>query len=316
MAEIPPSILIALGGNAIVRPGETGTVEAQFRRTRETMARLAWLVGSASPRLAITHGNGPQVGDVLLRGELARTEMGPVPLDVAVADTQGSMGYMIASTLREELHRRSIEREIAAVVTTVLTDANDPAFLEPTKPVGAFYSSLATARRPGWVVREFPPRGFRRVVPSPAPIDVVEKRVVRALFDANVVVVAAGGGGIPVARRASDGRLIGVEAVVDKDLTSAILAAYLGVDTFAIATSVDEVMLDYGTAKARPVARATAAELEAWRAEGQFPAGTMGPKIAAALEFLARGGRRVVITSDERMVDGVLGDAGTQIFRS
>jgi carbamate kinase len=314
VGALPPSILIALGGNAIVRPGERGTIEQQIARTRETMARIAALVGDASPRLVITHGNGPQVGDVLLRGELAKTDMGPIPLDVAVADTQGGMGYMIATSLRDALEARSIRREVAAVVTTVTCDPGDPAFAAPSKPVGAFYPSLALARRPGWVVKEFPPRGFRRVVPSPRPIDVLEKRVVRSLYDAGVIVVAAGGGGVPVVRE-KNGRLRGVEAVVDKDLTSAILASNLGVDTFAVATGVDRIMLDYGSPKARAVDRATAAELRAWRDEGQFPPGTMGPKVDAALEFLARGGARVVVTSDDLIDAGIRGEAGTQIAR-
>jgi len=310
---LPPSLLVALGGNAIVRPGEAGTVASQLARTRESMAELAALLASepqVAPRIAITHGNGPQVGDVLLRGELARTEMGPLPLDMAVADTQGFLGSMLARLLRDELTLRGIRREVVSVVTHVLVDPDDPAFKDPVKPVGAFYRTELQARRPGWVVREFPPRGWRRVVPSPAPLEVVEEESIRLLFDAGAIVVCAGGGGIPVARRE---RLEGVEAVVDKDLTSSLLASALSVDTLAILTGVERIEIDFGTPKARALDRVAASELARWNAEGQFPKGSMGPKVEAALSFLARGGKRVLVTSEDRLTDGVLGRTGTLV---
>jgi carbamate kinase len=313
--SLPPSILIALGGNAIVRPGEAGTVASQLARARESMSELAALLAGPgqAPRVVITHGNGPQVGDVLLRGELARTEMGPLPLDMAVADTQGFLGCMLARLLRDELERREVKREVMAVVTHVLVDPNDPAFGRPEKPVGAYYPTELQARRPGWVIREFPPRGFRRVVPSPRPLAIVERDSIEVLYRSGAVVIAAGGGGIPVTRR--DGRLTGVEAVIDKDLTSALLASELGIDTLAILTGVERVQVDYGTPRARDLEDVTAAELAEWQAQGQFPAGSMGPKVEAALGFLARGGRHVLITAEDRLMEGLAGRVGTHVRR-
>jgi len=310
---MPPTILIALGGNAIVRPGESGTVASQLARTRESMSELADLLShpDAPARVVITHGNGPQVGDVLLRGELARTEMGPLPLDMAVADTQGFLGCMLARLLRDELERRSVRREVVAVVTHVLVDPLDPAFSSPEKPVGAFYPSELQARRPGWIVKEFPPRGWRRVVPSPHPLAIVERDSIEVLYEAGAVVVAAGGGGIAVTHR--EGRLIGVEAVIDKDLTSALLASELGIDTLAILTGVERVQVDHGTPRARDLETLPASELAAWHAQGQFPRGSMGPKVEASLEFLRRGGKRVLITSEDKLTEGMAGKTGTLV---
>jgi carbamate kinase len=249
---------------------------------------------------------------VLLRGELAKTEMGPLPLDMAVADTQGFIGCMLARLLRDELERRSVRREVVAVVTHVLVDPRDPAFANPVKPVGAFYPSELQARRPGWVVKELPPRGWRRVVPSPAPQAVIELESIRLLHEAGAVVVAAGGGGVPVTR--SKGRLVGVEAVIDKDSTSSLLASELGIDTLAILTGVERVQIDYGTPRARELDRVGVSELEAWQAQGQFPPGSMGPKIEAALRFLAHGGKRVLITSEDKLTDGLAGRTGTVVL--
>jgi carbamate kinase len=311
---LPPSLLIALGGNAIVKPGEAGTVAQQVVRTRESMAVLARAIAAAPspPKLVLTHGNGPQVGDVLLRGELARTEMGPIPLDVAVADTQGFLGSLLASLLRDELERLGVRREVAALVTHVLVDQNDPAFQDPTKPVGAFYPTFVQARRPGWIVKEFAPRGYRRVVPSPRPLEVLERATIATLFAAGTIVVAAGGGGVPLARD-KNGRLRGVEAVIDKDWTSALLATELGCDTLAILTGVEHVFVDWGTPRARALEQVTAAELARHVADGQFPAGSMGPKIEAALAFLKGGGRRVIITAEDKLVPGLEGKTGTVV---
>ncbi|MBI3722688.1 carbamate kinase [bacterium] len=312
----PPSLLIALGGNAIVRPGEKGTVQEQLARTRESMGILAAALArepAAKPKIVITHGNGPQVGDVMLRGELARTEMGPIPLDAAVADTQGFIGSMIALLLRDELARRGVPRDVVAVVTHVLVDPDDEAFEDPTKPIGAFYSSITQARRPGWVVKEFPPRGWRRVVASPSPTEVVERETIRGLHEAGAIVVCAGGGGIPVTR-GKDGLLRGVEAVVDKDRTSALLAGDLGIDTLAVLTAVERVQIGYGTARAADLSRVTRAQLASYHAQGEFPPGSMGPKIESALAFLARGGRRVVITSEEKLQDGLDEKTGTIVL--
>jgi carbamate kinase len=313
---LPPSLLIALGGNAIVRPGEAGSVASQLARCRESMSELASLLArpDAPGSAVITHGNGPQVGDVLLRGEVARTEMGPLPLDMAVADTQGFLGCMLARLLRDELEKRKVKREVVAIVTHVLVDPADPAFANPEKPVGAYYPTELQARRPGWVIKEFPPRGFRRVVPSPRPLEVLEWGSIEVLYRSGAIVVAAGGGGIPVARK--DGELVGVEAVIDKDLTSALLASELGIDTLAILTGVERVQVDYGTPRARDLESVTAAELAVWQAQGQFPPGSMGPKVEAALAFLAKGGKHVLITSEDKLTEGVEGMTGTHVWRS
>jgi len=310
------SLLIALGGNAIWRPGESGSVASQLARTRESMSELArWIAAQPppGPGVAIVHGNGPQVGDVLLRGELAKTEMGPLPIDMAVADTQGFLGCMLSRLLRDELDRVGVKREVVAIVTHVLVDPDDAAFKTPTKPIGAYYSSELQARRPGWVVREDPPRGWRRVVGSPRPLEIIERSSIKALYASGAIVVAGGGGGIPVTRR--DGRLVGVEAVIDKDFTSALLANDLGIETLAILTGVEKIQIDYHTPRARELDSVTAAELRAWQAQGQFPPGSMGPKVSAALLFLANGGRRVVVTSEDKLTQGIEGRTGTVVLR-
>ena len=312
---LPSSLLIALGGNAIVKPGEAGTVAQQFARTRDSMAVLARaLAAETTPPRLLDHARQRAAGGrrSLARRAGAHRGMGPIPLDAAVADTQGFMGSMIARLLRDELDRLGSAREVAAVVTHVVVDPEDPAFADPSKPVGAFYPSLLQARRPGWIVKEFAPRGWRRVVPSPRPLAVVERATIEALFRSGTIVIAAGGGGVPVARGA-DGRLHGVEAVVDKDFTSALLGGDLGVETLAILTGVERVYVDWATPRARALERVTAGELAKLQAQGQFPEGSMGPKVSAALEFLARGGKRVVITAEDKLVPGLEGSTGTWV---
>ncbi|MCK6485553.1 MAG: carbamate kinase [Phycisphaerae bacterium] len=312
--------VIALGGNAVTRPGEEGTIPQQFEATRQTCRPLADLI-VAGHQLIITHGNGPQVGNVVRRSEIARLQhIYPIPLDIAVSDTQGGMGYMIAQCLMNELAERGRPRLCATIITTVAVDPDDPSFATPTKPIGAFFSAADAEEhvvRDGWRVMEDAGRGWRRVVPSPIPLEIVELPMIRLMVDEGELVVACGGGGIPV-RRDGHGGLIGVEAVIDKDRTSAILAAGVDVDALLFLTAVDTVQIDYNTPRARAMPRMTTAEAQRWLAEGQFPPGSMGPKIEAAIDFLNRSRKPeafALITSCEKLREGLDGACGTRIVR-
>jgi carbamate kinase len=300
-------VVIALGGNALIRPGEAGTVSEQFARVREVAAALSGM--PLDTELILTHGNGPQVGRVLLRSDLCADEVPEVPLDVAVASTQGSIGVMLQQALPPALGRPAV-----TVLTQTLVSRDDPDFRSPSKYVGRFYTEAEARRRAlalGWLVKEDPGRGWRRVVPSPAPLGVVELPAIAALLAAGIVVVACGGGGVPVID--VGGALVGVEAVVDKDRASALLALKLGAGRFVVLTGVDEVMVDFGTPTQRPLLDVTAAEARAHLAAGQFPAGSMGPKVEAALSYLEGGGAEVLITSPERLPEALAGARGTRI---
>lgn len=306
--------VLAIGGNSLIRDQQHQRVSDQFAVTRETCAHIAELLARGW-NVVITHGNGPQVGFILRRCELALHELHPVPLDSIGADTQGALGYMIQQQLANEFRRRGLDRRAVSVVTQVLVDADDPAFRNPTKPIGSFMDE-ATARRrkeeEGWDVREDAGRGWRRVVASPAPREILELDAIRHLVRAGYVVIAVGGGGIPVVRK-PDGDLAGTAAVIDKDLASALLAAELGADIFVISTGVPRVCLDFGRPTQRELERLTLAEARRYLAEGQFPAGSMGPKIDAVARFLEAGGREALITSPEKLVEAVEGRHGTRI---
>ena len=309
-------LVIAIGGNAIQPAGDSGSADSQRHRVEATAAKLADLV-QAGHELVVTHGNGPQVGNILLQNEEARDLVPAMPLDVCGAESQALIGYMLAQALRNEFAVRRIQRGVAALVTQVLVDPNDPAFKDPTKPIGPFYSSeadLIVKRAKGWKLVEDESRGgWRRVVPSPQPLDIVEKDVILGLVaggDGNVV-ICTGGGGIPVVRR--NGRLLGVEAVIDKDLGAAVLARVLGWKELVIATDVEKVALGFGKPTQRFLEHLTVAEAKKHLAEGQFPAGSMGPKIQAAIEFLESGGSAVVVTDLEHLDAAVDGKAGTRI---
>jgi carbamate kinase len=310
-------IVAALGGNAILRPSQEGNVEQQFANTRYTASHLAALVQSGY-QLLVTHGNGPQVGHVLRRVELAAREVYRLPLDICGAHTQGELGFMIAQCLNNALHERGVARRFAALITSVEVDRHDPAFGKPTKPIGKIYrrdKAEDMQRRYGWEMVPVPPQGFRRVVPSPAPKAIVEIDVVRRLVDAGELLVAAGGGGIPVARD-DRGQWQGVEAVIDKDRTAALLGRALDAPVFLIVTSVARVTLDYGTPHERPLDHLTASMAHRYLAEGQFPPGSMGPKIEAAIEFLRgcqAGAARVIICDIEHMAEALAGRSGTHI---
>jgi carbamate kinase len=305
-------VVVALGGNAISPPGSRSPIPAQYERTLETAQQLVHL---AERPLVVTHGNGPQVGNVLLRSDLAAHLLPRLPLDTCVADTQGGMGFMLQQCLDEAFGRAGHRRPTVTVVTRTVVELDDPAFRHPSKPIGNFYAEAEARRRmaaDGWAMREDAGRGWRRVVPSPAPVEVVELGAIRALLADGAIVIAAGGGGVPVARRA-DGSLRGVEAVVDKDLASARLAANLGAEVLLILTGVEHVALDFGRPTRRDLHEVRAGELAAHAAAGQFAPGSMLPKVQAAIRFLARGGRRAVITTAELSEKALAGEIGTQV---
>jgi len=308
--------VIALGGNAILPAGRRGTYEEQYELTARTMDQVAALAAGGH-QLVLTHGNGPIVGNIVLRNDAGLTAHGipPMPLYVCGADSQGGIGYMIQQALQNSLRARGLHRPVAAVVTQVIVDRDDPAFRQPTKPIGPFYDEARAAalrREYGWTVVEDAGRGWRRVVPSPQPREVVEWEAIQALIEAGVIAIAAGGGGVPVARDA-DGDLVGVDAVIDKDRASALLAGLIGADTLAIITSVSRVFLRFGADDAEPLDVLDATYAAALHARGEFPAGSMGPKIEAALAFLAGGGREVVITDPDSLYDSLHGRAGTRV---
>jgi carbamate kinase len=308
------TMLIAVGGNSLIRAGEKGTVTEQLANTRRTAEAIIGLIREGY-RLVVTHGNGPQVGAALLRSERASDQVPGHTLDVCDADTQGEIGYLLAQSIRNELARAGIRVPVVAVLTQCVVSADDPAMQHPTKPIGPFYSRADAEERKrtlGWEIVEDAARGYRRVVPSPDPTEIVELEVIRDLVEAGALVVACGGGGIPVVRD-KDGMLHGVEAVIDKDRASALLAAELGVDMFAISTDTDYVYLDYKKATQRPLSRVTVSEIETYQKAGHFPPGNMGPKVESVLRFLKRGGREAVITSFVHMLEAVKGRAGTHI---
>ena len=312
-------LVIAIGGNAILPAGESGSADSQRHRVEETAAKLADLV-QAGHELVVTHGNGPQVGNILLQNEEARDRVPAMPLDVCGAESQAQIGYLLAQALRNEFAVRRIQRGVAAVITQTLVDANDPAFSHPTKPIGPFYSresDLIVKRAKGWKLVEDSARGgWRRVVPSPQPLDIIEKdTILRLVEDGDgSVVICTGGGGIPVVRR--NGRLVGVEAVIDKDLAAAVLARVLGWKELVIATDVERVALGFGKPTQRFLDGLSLAEAKKHLADGQFPPGSMGPKIQAAIEFLEAGGSSAVVTDLEHLVAAVDGKAGTRITKA
>jgi len=307
--------LVAIGGNSLIRAGEKGTIAEQLANTRRTAAAIVHII-RAGYHVVVTHGNGPQVGAALLRSERAADQVYTHPLDVCDATTQGEIGYLLQQSLQAELAAAGLTTPVATVVTQVVVSPTDPAMERPTKPIGPFYSAReahAKQAQFGWSIVEDAARGWRRVVPSPEPLEIVEEGVIRRLIDTGVLVIAVGGGGIPVVRRGRE--LHGVEAVIDKDRASALLAARLQTRSFIISTDADRVYVNYKKPDQRPLARVTAADIEGYYREGQFPPGNMGPKIESALRFLRDGGREVIITSYERLPDAVRGEAGTHIVR-
>ena len=302
-----PVLLVALGGNALIRRGEAGSAAEQFANLAAPARQLARL--SRRFRLLITHGNGPQVGNLLLQQE-ACDQVPKLPLEILVAMTQGQIGYMLESVLDAELTRQEIVgQKLVSLISYIVVDPRDPAFAAPSKPIGPAYPEERAAQLPWPTV--VTARGRRRVVASPEPVTVVEKAEIKALLEADFIVICCGGGGIPVTRAGRGFQ--GVDAVIDKDLASARLAAEVGAEILLIATDVPGVALDYGTPQERWLRRVTMAEAEAHQAAGHFPPGSMGPKVEAALRFLRGGGRRALICATEAMAAALAGRAGTEI---
>ena len=338
---MPKTALIAVGGNSLIRAGEKGTIPEQLQNAKRTAASIINLIRAgekgtipeqlinarrtaaailglirAGYRLVITHGNGPQVGSQLLRSERASDQVPSQPLDVCGAATQGEIGYLLSQSLNDELAAAGLHVPVVSVITQTLVSRDDPAMQHPTKPIGPFYSKAEAEKKKqqfGWQIVEDASRGYRRVVPSPDPIEIVELEVIRDLVNDGVLVVAAGGGGIPVVRE--NGGVAGVEAVIDKDRASALLASQLGVDLFAISTDADFVYLDYKKPAQRPLHYASVSDMQRWYDQGQFPPGNMGPKIQSALRFLRAGGHEVIITTYDHLCEAALGGSiGTHIL--
>lgn len=310
------TLVIAIGGNSLIKDARHQSVPDQYAAVVETVRHITDLLARGY-RVVITHGNGPQVGFILLRSEHSRGILHQVPLDSIVADTQGALGYQLQQALENEFRRRGLKKSVATVVTQTLVDRDDPAFARPTKPIGEFYTrEQAEERRSadGWVMVEDAGRGWRRVVASPKPVRVIESEVVRHLVKDGYVVVAAGGGGIPVVADAA-GILSGVPAVIDKDLASAVLAKEIGADTLVISTAVERVCLNFGRPDQRALDRLTLAEAQRYIAEGHFAAGSMRPKVEAGVQFLQAGGEQAIITCPTKLAAALEGGAGTHLVR-
>lgn len=304
-----PILLVALGGNALIRKGQAGTVAEQFENLKLPVRQIARL--TRRYRVIITHGNGPQVGNLLLQQECCR-EVPQLPLEILVAQTQGQVGYMIESTLDSEFMSLGIDakQHFVSLISYVVVDENDPAFRAPSKPIGPVFSEAEATAKPFPVVKTA--KGFRRVVVSPRPVTIVEKREIRRLVDMGFIVICCGGGGIPVIR---DGRTFsGVDAVIDKDLASARLAQEVGVDVFIIATDEAGAFINYGQPDQELLRKVTMEEAGCYLIQGQFPPGSMGPKVEAAVQFVEYCGRRAIITSIDAIEAGIAGEAGTEVI--
>jgi len=310
------NVLIALGGNAILRHKEEGTAEEQFENVRITCHHLAEMVLEGY-HIAVTHGNGPQVGDILLAYELAKGTLPPMPLDVCGAQSQGMIGYMIQQSLQNELQARGIHIPVATILTRTQVDRNDPAFSRPAKPIGPFYTAMEAKKlreEMGWVVENDSGRGYRRKVPSPEPVKILEELAIREIHEEGIIVIACGGGGIPV-MEADGGKFIGVEAVIDKDHVAALLGNLIRAHTLLILTDVPCVYLNYGRPDQVGLDHLTPDEARKYLREGQFPGGSMGPKIESALRYIEGGGTRVIISSLESASLAMKEKAGTVIRR-
>ncbi len=311
-----PVVLVAMGGHAFIREGEEGTIDDHERNSNRIADLLMSLV-ERDYRLVITHGNGPQVGNLLIQHEQARGVVPAMPLDVLVAMTEGSLGYILQQSLLNHLRRRQIERYVVTVVTQVIVDEKDEAFRTPSKPIGPFLDKTEAERRRdewGWQILEDPEkRGWRRLVPSPRPVRVIQRQMIRDAALSGHIVVACGGGGIPI-HTGEGGKYTGIEGVVDKDLTSAVMAADVGAELLIILTVVPRVYLNFGEPDQQPLGAVTLEEIERLRAQGHFPAGSMGPKIDAVIHFLEHGGKRALITDPESLPTALDGRGGTHFI--
>ena len=312
----PPrhTAVVAFGGNAIIRTGQQGTIAEQTRTLAE-MARQVAAMLEVGWSVVVTHGNGPHVGNILLQQDAGAAEVPAMPLDVCGAMSQGQIGYLFQQTLEREFARRRIHRTVATLLTRCVVDPADRAFRDPSKPVGPFYDEQTAARlrsERGWILQPDAGRGYRRVVPSPVPRQIVEHEAIRQLVTAGMVVITCGGGGIPVVAT-ENGAYRGVEAVIDKDLAASLLAGVLGASTLVLLTQVAEVRTHFGTPHEQKLSEVTVAELEALNAQGHFAPGSMGPKVQAAVEFLRAGGELVIVTSPALLLPALDGRAGTRV---
>lgn len=306
--------VVAFGGNALLRPEDRGTQEEQIARAKQAARWLAEIVRSGY-KLIVVHGNGPQVGNILIQAEEASTKIPPQTLDVCGAQTQGAIGFLLQQAIRNRLESIGIGGEVATVLTEVEVDANDPAFKRPTKPIGPFftrYRAESLERDLGWTMREDAGRGWRHVVPSPRPLRILNLQTISHMLDTATVVIAAGGGGIPVVK-GRDGQWRGIEAVIDKDFASAKLATDLNADLFIILTGVSKIALDFGKPTQQFLSRMTVAEAEKHLADGQFPAGSMGPKVESAMQFAKTSKKEVLVTDVDVLREALEGKDGTRI---
>jgi carbamate kinase len=305
-----------MGGHAFMQGEEKGTIE-DHERNAEQIAKLLMTLIERDYHLVITHGNGPQVGNLLIQNEMSRQATPEMPLDVLVAMTEGSLGYILQQSLLNELRRREIRRYVVTVITQVIVDEKDPAFDKPSKPIGPFLGQEEAEKRrdeQGWVIREdAAKRGWRRLVASPRPTKVLQRDMIKGAAEAGHIVVACGGGGIPI-KLTEDGHYAGVEAVVDKDLSSSVLGAAVGADLLIFLTSVPQVYVNFGTRDQRPLGAVTLEEIERLFAAGHFPPGSMGPKVEAVIHFLKQGGRRALITDAESLPHALEGRAGSHFI--
>jgi carbamate kinase len=311
---VRPLAVVAFGGNALLRPEDPGTTAAQLLRAREAVRHVLPILARGY-ELVVVHGNGPQVGNLIIQSELAAVEVPPQTLDFCVAETQGSIGFLLELAFANELPRAGFRKEVATFLTQVQVDAADPAFLTPSKPIGPFFSRERAAvlqENLGWMMVEDSGRGWRKVVASPRPLAIRGLAVAAALVNRGHIVVAAGGGGIPVVVT-EDGQVRGVEAVIDKDYTASLLASSLSADVFIILTGVEQVARDFGKPTETPLCELDVATARALLAAGQFPPGSMGPKIDAAVRFVEAGGRQVLITRAESLADALEGKTGTLV---
>jgi carbamate kinase len=312
-----PRLVVAIGGNSLIPDGDHQSVQDQYAAAAETDDHIAALVEQGWD-VAISHGNGPQVGFILRRSELASSELHEIPLDYCGADTQGAIGYMLQQNLVNDFRQRGIDKSVVTVVTQVEVDADDPAFQNAAKPIGSFMDEEEAVRRrdeEGWDVLEDSGRGWRRVVASPQPMRIVELDVIKSLLDAGVVTIAVGGGGIPVVANA-DGDLEGIAAVIDKDLASALLAVQVDADLLLISTAVEQVALNFGTPEQRWVDQFTLVEVKQYLEEGgHFAEGSMAPKMRAVVQFLEAGGKEALITNPQNLERAMAGETGTRIVR-
>jgi carbamate kinase len=311
-----PITLVAMGGHAFMLKGEVGTIEEHEKNSDRIADLLMTLIKRGFP-LVVTHGNGPQVGNLLIQNEQSRDEVPTMPLDVLVAMTEGSLGYVLQQSLLNQLRKHEIKRYVVTVVTQVIVDEKDPAFADPNKPIGPFLSKEEAQRREkdqDWKIREDSAgRGWRRLVASPKPRRVIQKQMIRDAAQAGHIVVACGGGGIPI-KRSDDDSYVGIEAVVDKDLTSAVLGANIGAELLIILTAVPQVYINFNKPEQRALSAVTLDEIERHLADGHFPPGSMGPKIEAVIHFLRNGGKRALITDPENLPMAIEGRAGTHII--